>query len=233
MDGDPATPIHWRTKRIYHKPAGCRRACAGSRPRRGTPWPRARKSAKRVSRRPARGRAQRARSAASPSPVHAGRHRAAGALVDRLRARGRGRRGRRHAGRREDDAAEARATAQRSRKTGAVLRRLRETAGIERRRGRQRDRSQGPGAARARRERQGGAAVRDHPAPRVGARPQRSDLVRHALHALLQSGSLEDAGVARHRPVGACRPGASGSSRTSTARAMPRAASPTKNSPKC
>ena len=28
--------------------------------------------------------------------------------------------------------------------------------------------------------------------PCVGARPQRSDLVRHALHALLQSGGLEN-----------------------------------------
>ncbi len=59
---------------------------------------------------------------------------------------------------------------------------------------------QGPGAARPGRERQDRPALRGHPAARLGAGAQRPDLVRDALHPLLQSGSwrtLERLGVGR------------------------------------
>ncbi len=118
-------------------------------------------------------------------------------------------------------------------KAGVVLRGMREAAGLSLQGSRRGDQPQGSVAARAGRERQGCAAVRDHPAPRLGTRTQRPDLVRDALHALVQSRCLAHARGARGRALRACRRDASANSPTSTAAATPRAASPTRTSRRC
>ena len=95
------------------------------------------------------------------------------------------------------------------------------------------DQPQGSRAAGTGRERQGCPALRNHPAARVGARAQRSDLVRDAVHALLQSRPLAYAGESRASAASPCRRAASASSPTSIAAAMPRARYPTTTSPRC
>ena len=113
----------------------------------------------------------------------------AGAAADVVDRRGQG------------DPASSPSSARRSRRRARVLRGMREAAGLSDQGSGRRDQPQRPHAPRPGRERQGRAAVRDHPAPRVRARAQRSHLVRHALHALVQPGSVEDARGPGDRPL--------------------------------